>query len=272
MKFLISLTITIALASTLPAQTATPVSSTAAQVEQELKEAEEAYRNGDFAAAQAHSERAMLLDPQNKKAPYFVARTIHAQYRPGNVTPENVAKAREAIIAYQRILERVPGDDEAYKAIAYLYGALKDEEALRQLLTQRANDVSMPNDKRAEALVVLGSKDWVCSFQITELPAQKVVIINKANKAIIRYKMPKERVEFEQAQECATRGLERVNLALTLTPENEAAWSYKTNLLLEFSKFAEMQGDRQSSKEFRRQYEEALKQTTKLSQRSQSNP
>src|SRR5688500_2897273 len=178
MKFLTSLSITIALIAPLQAQTPKPARSVAeTQSWQALNEAARAYREGNFAEAQAHSEKALLLDPQNKSAPAFVARTIHAQYKPGDFTPENVAKAQQAIIAYQRILERSPSDDESYKAVAYLYGALKEDEQLRQWILQRAANVSFPNDKRAEAFVVLASKDWDCAFKITELPINKVTTI-----------------------------------------------------------------------------------------------
>jgi|SRR5215213_961608 len=122
MKLLTCLTLTIALMAPLQAQTP----NAEAQAKEELNEAARAYREGNFAEAQVHSERALLLDPQNKTAPYFVARTTHAQYKPGDFTPENVSKARQAIIAYQRILDRSAGDDEAYKAVAYLYGAIKE--------------------------------------------------------------------------------------------------------------------------------------------------
>src|SRR5215510_2131704 len=125
MKLLTCLTIPIALAAPLLAQTPTSIAGEAeARARQELNEAVRAYREGNFAEAQAHSEKALLLDPQNKTALYFVARTIHSQYKPGDLTPENVAKAQEAIVAYKKILDRVPNDDEAYKAVAYLYGAL----------------------------------------------------------------------------------------------------------------------------------------------------
>ena len=83
MKFLTSLIFTIALVAPAPAQTP---SGADAQVKQELNEAARAYREGNFPEAQVHSERALLLDPQNKSAPYFVARTIHAQYKPGDFT------------------------------------------------------------------------------------------------------------------------------------------------------------------------------------------
>jgi tetratricopeptide (TPR) repeat protein len=246
-------------------------SSAETQAQQELDEATRAYREGNFVEAQSHSERALLLDPQNKKASYFVARSIHAQYKPGDTKPENVAKAREAITAYQKILDRWPGDDEAYKAVAYLYGVLKEDSLLKEWIVQRAADVSLPNDKRAEAFVVLASKEWDCSFQITELPTNKVTTV-AGNQARVRYQMPKDGAEFERARECANRGLQLADLATILAPENESAWSYKTNILLELEKLAEMSGEVQLKLGLHRQYEEALRQTMKLSKRSQANP
>jgi tetratricopeptide (TPR) repeat protein len=274
MKLLTCLIITLALAASLPAQTPTPVSDEAkAQAKQELNQAARAYREGNFAEAQAHSEKALLLDPQNKAAPMYVARTIHAQYKPGDFTPENIAIARAAIVAYQKLLERSPNDDEAYKAVAFLYGAVKDEELLHEWLMQRARDGSMPNEKRAEAFVVLASKDWDCSFKLTELPVNKIAVVPaRGNKAYVKYRMPKERDQFEQARECANHGLEMANIAIGLTPESESGWSYKTNLLLELEKLAEMSGDVQQKREFHRQYEEALNETKRVSMRPPSNP
>ena len=67
----------------------------------ELNEAARTYREGQFVEAEQHSRKALGLDPNNKTAPLFIARTIHAQYKNGVTTPENIAKAREAIEAYQ---------------------------------------------------------------------------------------------------------------------------------------------------------------------------
>jgi tetratricopeptide (TPR) repeat protein len=261
MKLLTCLIFTVALTTPLQAQTPSE-----AQAKQELNEAARAYREGNFAEAQAHSEKALELDPENKTAMMFVARTIHAQYKPHDVSPENVAKAREAIIAYQRILNRSLVDEESYKAVAYLYGALKEEQLLRDWLLQRAGNVAIANDKRAEAYIVLASKDWDCSFKITEVAGVKVTVV-EGNKQHVTYKMPKARGEFERAKECANRALELVNMAITLTPESEVAWSYKTSIILELAKLAEMSGELQQKSEFRRQYEEALKETTRLSNR-----
>src|SRR5687768_17912007 len=114
----------------------------------QLNEAARAYREGRFVEAEQYSRRAAELDPNNKTAPMFIARTIHAQYRPGVQTPENVAKAQEAIAAYQEILAKDPKNDEAYKAIAYLLGAIKEEDKLKSWIMARATDQNLDPRKR----------------------------------------------------------------------------------------------------------------------------
>jgi len=232
----------------------------------QLNEAARAYREGRFVEAEQHSRRAAELDPNNKTAPMFIARTIHAQYRPGVQSPDNIAKAQEAIEAYQKILERNPKDDEAYKAVAYLYGAIKEDGKLRDWISARAaNDTTEPA-KRAEAYVVLASKDWDCSFKITELPTNKITTVDPANnKATISYRKPKDQKEFDQAQMCVKQGLAEAENAIKFDPNNESAWSYKTNLLLEASKLAEMDGKTDQKAQYQKDYEAALKRTTELS-------
>jgi hypothetical protein len=235
----------------------------------ELNEAARTYREGHFEEAEQHSRRALQLDPDNKTAPSFIARTIHAQYRPGVQSPENLAKANEAIQAYQQILQKNPKNDEAYKAIAYLYGAIKEDDKLRAWISSRANDTSVEPEKRAEAYIVLASKDWDCSFKMTELPANKTTTLNEGNRASVSYKKPKEQREFDTAQACVKRGLEEIENAIKLDPNSESAWSYKTNLLLEASKLAEMDGKTEQKAELDKQREVAQKRTNALSEANQ---
>ena len=232
----------------------------------QLNEAAKAYREGKFPEAEQHSRRAAELDPDNKTAPMFIARTIHAQYRPGVQSPENVKKANEAITAYQQLLDKNPKDEEAYKAIAYLLGAIKEDEKLRQWITSRATSDSVEPEKRAEAFIVLASKDWDCSFKITELPSNKTTTIDPSNnKATVSYKKPSDQKEFDTAQMCVKQGLAEAENAIKFDPNNESAWSYKTNLLLEAAKLAEMDGKTDVKQEYQKQYEAALKRTTELS-------
>jgi hypothetical protein len=232
----------------------------------QLNEAARAYREGRFPEAEQHSREAAALDPNNKTAPMFIARTIHAQYRPGVQTPENIAKAQEAIQAYQEILNKNPKDDEAYKAIAYLYGAIKEDDKLKQWISARAASETAEPEKRAEAYVVLASKDWDCSFKITEQAGVKTTNVDPStNRATVSYKKPKEQKEFDQAQMCVKRGLVEAENAIKFDSNNESAWSYKTNLLLEASKLAEMDNQPEQKAQYQKEYEAALKRTTELS-------
>lgn len=235
----------------------------------QLNEAARAYHEGHFDEAEQYSRRALELDPDSKTAPLFIARTIHAQFRPGVQAPENMAKANEAIQAYQRILEKDPKSEEAYKAIAYLYGAIKYEDKLRAWLSSRANDSSAESEKRAEAYTILASKDWDCSFKITELPTNKTTTIAVGNRATVSYKKPQQQKDFDAAQACVKRGLEEIENAIKLDPNSESAWSYKTNLLIETSKLAEMDGKMDQKAQLDKQREEAQKRTTTLSEANQ---
>ena len=232
----------------------------------QLNEAARSYREGRFVEAEQHSREAAQLDPENKTAPIFIARTIHMQYRPGVQTPENVAKAQQAIEAYQQILQKNPQDEDAYKAVAYLYGAIKEDGKLRDWITSRATSDATEPTKRSEAYVVLASKDWDCSFKITELPTHKITTVDKAsNKATVSYKKPADPKDFETAKKCVAQGLAEAENAIKFDPNNESAWSYKTNLLLEASKLAEMDNQTEQKAQYQKEYEAALKRTTELS-------
>ena len=236
----------------------------------QLNEAARAFRAGRFVEAEQHSRRAAELDPDNKTAPMFIARTIHAQYRAGVQQPDNIQKAHDAIAAYQAILQKNPQDEEAYKAIAYLYGSIKEEQKLRDWITSRATNDNIEATKRAEAYIVLASKDWQCSFNITEAPNVKVTTVDSTtNRATVSYRKPTDPKEFNQAQMCVKQGLTEAENAIRFDPNNESAWSYKTNLLLEASKLAEMDGKPDQKAQFTKEYEAALKRTTELSAAAQ---
>ena len=166
-------------------------------------------------------------------------------------------------------MERDPKNEEAFKAIAYLYGATKDDDKLRAWLSSRANDSSVDPDKRAEAYTILASKDWDCSFKITELPTNKSTAMGAGNHVTVTYKKPQQQKDFDAAQACVKRGLEEVENAIKLDPNNESAWSYKTNLLLEAEKLAEMDGKMDQKAQLDKQRAEAQKRTSVLSEANQ---
>jgi tetratricopeptide (TPR) repeat protein len=229
----------------------------------ELNETARSYREGHFEEAEQHARRALSFDPTNKTARIFIARVIHQQYKPGVDAPENIQKARDAIEAYKQILEIDPNNEESYKAISVLYSAIKDETKLREWILARANDSNMPNEKRAEAFAILAGKDWDCSFKITEQPEVKVTS-TEGGTPKVTYTKPKDQKEFESIQRCVVRGLEEAETAIKYDPNNESAWSYKTNLLIEAAKIAKMNGEADKATQYTQQAEVAQKRATAL--------
>ena len=231
----------------------------------ELNDSAQAYKDGHIEEAEQHAKRALYLDPDNPTAPIFVARIIHQQYKQGVDTPENIAKAREAIEAYKQVLQKDKSNEEAYKAISVLFAFTKDEQHLRDWILARANDTSMSNEKRADAYAILSGKDWDCSFRITELPDVKQTTA-EAGSAKVTYKKPKEQKDLDKIQRCVVQGLQEAETSIKLDANNESAWSYKTNLLLEAAKIADMNGEADKKVQFQKQADVAQKRATALSE------
>jgi tetratricopeptide (TPR) repeat protein len=231
----------------------------------QLNDGAQAYRARNFTEAQDHFQKALELNPDQPNARLFIARSIHAQYKPGVEQEANVQKAREAIKAYQDVLEHDPNNDDAYNAVVYLFRMIKDEQSERNWLMQRANMESAPGDKRSQALTVLASKDWQCSYNVTE-QAENKVAVQKGDKTVVQYKKPKEQRDYDEAMKCVTDGLQLADKAVSLDPNSEQAWSFKTNLLLERVKLAKMDGKDADADNFQKQADAAQQRTTQLNQ------
>ncbi len=63
-----------------------------------------------------------------------------------------------------------------------------------------------------------------------------------------------------------TRGLEEAETAIKYDPNSESAWSYKTNLLLEAAKIADMEGKADQKAQYQKQAEVAGKRATALAE------
>ncbi|HEX8684862.1 MAG TPA: hypothetical protein VF654_00135, partial [Pyrinomonadaceae bacterium] len=200
-----------------------------------------AYRARKFAEAEQHWRRALELDPSQKNLPLLIARAAQQQYRPGDEGPENAAAGERALAAYQEILNRDPQDEDAFKAVALLYGQMGRDDKVRELFLWRANDFSAPADKRAEAFTALIGRLWQCSYEVTERAENKATE-DVGGKPEVRYKMPADAGDFLRARQCVTEGLGLAEQAVALDPKNANAFSHKVNMLREAAKLSEMEG------------------------------
>jgi TonB family protein len=231
--------------------------SNAESARRELNAGARLYRAGKAAEAEQHFRRALELDPDGKPTRLYIARVIQQMYAPGDNTPENVAVGERAVAAYREILAKDPLDDEAFRATLHLYAQLKQDDRARELVLGRANDFSAPNEKRAEAFVLLAGRQWQCSYDITEQPANKKTAETPAG-ATTAYAPPADQGDLIRARQCVTEGMQLAEQAVALDPKNRSALSYRANLLREASKLAEMEGDAAQKAEYDRQFKEAL--------------
>ncbi len=229
----------------------------------ELNECARAYKEGKFKEAQEHARRSMELNPEQRNAGLFLARTIHAQFKPGIDAQANLDFANNAMAAYKEVLAKDPNNEEAFQAVGYLLGQTKQEDAQKKWIENRAADEKVSPANRANAVVFLASKEWQCSYDITESTDVKTTG-NKDGKLVFIFKMPKDPKDFENAQQCVARGRELAEKAISFDVNNERAWGYKTNLLLEAKKMAEMQNKTEEAVALGKQADEAQNKTSEL--------
>ena len=179
---------------------------------QELHAGARSFQEGNFQEAQQHFEKARKLDPNYKHTQLLVGWALHHQFRPGDQSPTNLSLARKAIAAYRDYLFIDPTSEIAFNSVAVLYGFLKEDELQRRWLTDQAKRESAPKKQRAECFIVLASKAWSCSFSQPEKNAV--------------------------TKQCVADGLDLIERALALEPDNSQAWLYKGELLDEMAKAA----------------------------------
>ncbi len=240
--------------------------SNAEAAREEVLEGARLYRDGLYAEAERRFRRALSLDPSGKHTRLFIARAVQRQYKPGDSSPENVAQGERAIAAYAEVLGDELNGDDAYKATVFLYGQLGRDDKVVEMLERRAGDASVSGERRAEAYVILASRRWQCSYDVTERKENKTAE-SRSGGILIRYRMPARRADFVMARRCADEGLRLSERALALDPASPVAWSYKANLLREQAKLAEMRGARRLGDAYNRRYAEALGEQKRLSAR-----
>lgn len=241
---LLALALTLAVAPAANAQTAREAAA------KELLAGARAYREGRFAEAEQRFRQALELDPSQKNAPLFIARAIQQQYKHGDTSPENVATGERAVAAYQDILNRDPQDEDAYKAMVFLYGKLGRWDRVEDVLSMRANDPAVSAEKRAEALVILASRRWQCSYDVTG-PEEKWTGATRRRPRI-------DAGDLIKARQCVDEGMAFIEQSVSLDPKGPLVWAYKAHLVREASKLAEVEGDAGRKADYDMQYEEAL--------------
>jgi tetratricopeptide (TPR) repeat protein len=124
----------------------------------------QAYRQGKYAEAEQHFEKAVSLEPTNTVAHLYLATVCAQQYIPGVDTPENTSLGEKAVGQYQTVLDANPTQEQrvnSAKGIAYIYLNMKKFEDAKTYYRMAAD--ADPDDP--ESYYSLGVIDWTECYQ-----------------------------------------------------------------------------------------------------------
>lgn len=232
-----------------------------------LVDGADAYKERKFQQAETLFRNAIATDPtlstvESKAAQLFLARTIHSAYIGDRKVTQ---RAEEAISEYQKILSRDAKDQSSFKAVANLYENLGKQDEWLKWVTERANNEQVPGPMRAEALASLAAKKNTCSNDISDTEKTKKTV-TKDGKQQFEFVKPENPADFEKLKVCADEGLQLANKAVELDPESDSAWSYKTSLLIQKMRVAEMEGNTAQKEQFKKDSDVAKEKFTALAE------
>ena len=234
----------------------------------DLVDGSKAYKDRKFPEAEQLFRNAVSRDPsgqttEGKTAQLFLARTLHSEFIGDR---SNTAKAEDAINEYKKSLALDPNDQSSYKAIASLFENLQKTDEWLKWVTDRSNNTSIPPEQRAEALTSLAAKKNTCANDISDTDATKKTI-TKDGKQIFQFVKPANQADYDTMKKCIEEGTALIDQAIGLEPADvknatsfdvkgasdaelakksdvfkvfESARSYKTSLLFQAMRLAEM--------------------------------
>ncbi|NNE68219.1 MAG: hypothetical protein HKN33_16770 [Pyrinomonadaceae bacterium] len=261
-----------------------------------LVDGAKAYNERKFAEAEELFREAITYDEaltsfEGKTAQLFLARTLHSEFA-GN--RKATKKAEEAIAEYKKslngfigdvaekrtALEADPENEDAKKqlassektvgsivsAVASLYQNLSQDDKWKEWQTTQAKNEKIPSEARANAYIALAAKDYNCANDITDDDAVKQTI-EQDGEAVFKFSKPESEEDFEKLKGCVKSGSEYIDAAIKLNGESDSAWSYRTSILVQKSRIAEMEGDTENQEKFKKESDEAKKKFEALAEK-----
>ena len=231
----------------------------------DLVDGAKAYKDRKFAEAEQLFRNAVARDPsgqttEGKTAQLFLARTLHSEYI-GDRQKKSLAE--DAIAQYQKVLAEDPNDQSSFKAIANLYENLERNEDYLKWVTDRSNNAAIKPEYRAEALTSLAAKQNTCANDISDTDKTKKTVA-KNGKQEYQFVKPENADDFAKLKQCSDAGLELASKAVELDPNSDSAWSYKTSLLIQKMRVAEMEGNAAQKDQYKSESDVAKAKFTQL--------
>jgi hypothetical protein len=258
---------------------------------QNLVDGAAAYQNKKFDEAETLFRDAVQRDPDQLLGQLFLARTLHSQFASNRDQKE---KGDQAVVEYKKVIPKYKeevtrlrqaasansGDEKAQReltnaltilnssisAVANILDTTNQPDAWKEWQNQIANDTGLPPETRANALTAMAAKENTCANDITGVEPVRKTVKTPDGKEEYQYVKPTDPAQYEQLKGCIARGTELINRALELDKNSDSIWSYKTSLLIQEARLAEMDGRKADEDRLRAEADQAKAEFTRLAE------
>ena len=196
-----------------------------------------AFSNSQYQQAVEHFKIAVQLDPQLLNARLYLATAYQQQYIPGGESPENKKLGEEAIATFGDVLKQDVNNVDAISRIARLYFDMKNFEKAKEYQQRRIQLV--PNDP--EPYYWVGVINWAIAYPRAQEVRRDLNIMmpkDPTKPGILPPIPDKERAALEeQNKPLVTEGIQALEKAVELKPNDDAAMAYINLLYRQMAEF-----------------------------------
>ncbi|MGA2593850.1 MAG: tetratricopeptide repeat protein [Bryobacteraceae bacterium] len=194
------------------------------QAAPEVAEGVAASKQGQYGEATQHFQAAVALDPACVNARAYLATAYMQQFIPGGDSPENQEFADKATAQYEAVLEQQPENELAISAIASLYFNRKKLDEAKIWYEK----LTVVNPDNANAFYTLGVIAWTRSYQ-PRVEARSKLDMKPEDPGPLRDPEVRQALRTKYLP-VVREGIDNINKALEIAPENDDAMAYM-NLL-----------------------------------------
>lgn len=149
------------------------------QARNELNEGVKAYSSQKYDQAIEHFKASVAFDPQLVDAQLYLATAYRAQFVPGSQSLDNLQMAKQAISAFEVVLEIDPKNNTSLASIAGIHNSMGDyENAKVWYRKQLEADPTNP-----EPLYAFGTINWQLSYDKTGMTGENVEYLTEEENA-----------------------------------------------------------------------------------------
>lgn len=205
-----------------------------------------AFKNSNFAGAVDHFQRAVSYDPTNLNARLYLATALAQQYVPNGNTPDNIAMAKRAIAAYQKVLELNPKDTRALGSIGNIYYGMKNFDQAK-VYQQKVMQIE-PNNP--DPYYWVGVLDWNQVYY-NAMKLRHDLNLDKPKNPTKSQDLPPlpSKVRDQLAQQNSSlvdEGIQDLDKAIQLKPNDAGAYTYEGLLYRRKAELEASNDDRQT--------------------------